>query len=489
MTFYLTYRPRRLNELDSEIVRESLTKIIKSQNIPHAFLFTGPKGTGKTSSARVLAKIVNCTKNKELAEPCNSCDQCKSVDSGSNLDVLEIDAASHRGIDDIRALRDAVKLSPISAKKKVYIIDEAHMLTTEASNALLKTLEEPPRHVMFILATTNPEKLIETIRSRCQIIHFKKASPEELERSLARIVKGENYKVDKEGLRLIAKYSEGSFRDGAKIVEQLISEGVKPNLADIKGFLEKKKVLEADALLTLIKDKKLKETLTHIEDMANSGVIIAEVVSSLLASLHKLLLAQSGVGETEEVVESKSLLTLIDLLQQAKANTPQSAVEQLPLEIAVIKWCRIDESESVKEEIAEDENAQESIEKTKKNSSPVFGNPNSAVVTSEMWNEILMKVKPLNTSVEALLRAAKPVEFDGKTLTLGVYYRFHKERLEESKNKLILERVIQEIFHKPTKIVCILTEPVAVIHQTKDAVLEDIKDADIVNVAKKIFES
>ena len=222
MTFYLTYRPRRLNELDSEIVRESLTKIIKSQNIPHAFLFTGPKGTGKTSSARVLAKIVNCTKNKELAEPCNSCDQCKSVDSGSNLDVLEIDAASHRGIDDIRALRDAVKLSPISAKKKVYIIDEAHMLTTEASNALLKTLEEPPRHVMFILATTNPEKLIETIRSRCQIIHFKKASPEELERSLARIVKGENYKVDKEGLRLIAKVTATRFINTNKAILKVI---------------------------------------------------------------------------------------------------------------------------------------------------------------------------------------------------------------------------------------------------------------------------
>ena len=127
MTFYLTYRPKNLKELDSESVRESLTKIVSSQNIPHAFLFTGPKGTGKTSAARVLAKILNCTSNKIYGEPCNKCEECKSIDAGSSLDVIEIDAASHRGIDDIRSLRDAVKLAPVTADKKVYIIDEAHL--------------------------------------------------------------------------------------------------------------------------------------------------------------------------------------------------------------------------------------------------------------------------------------------------------------------------------------------------------------------------
>ncbi|MBU2036468.1 DNA polymerase III subunit gamma/tau, partial [Patescibacteria group bacterium] len=165
-TYYLKYRPQTIEQLDIKEIRESLSKILKSGKIPHAFLFSGPKGTGKTSAARILAKIVNCEKPKVKGVPCNKCDQCKSITNGNNIDVIELDAASNRGIDDIRALREAVKLSAAKAQKKVYIIDEAHMLTLEASNALLKTLEEPPSHVIFILATTNPEKLIGTIRSR-----------------------------------------------------------------------------------------------------------------------------------------------------------------------------------------------------------------------------------------------------------------------------------------------------------------------------------
>src|SRR3972149_9928838 len=147
MTLYLKYRPKNLDELDLVSVAESLKKIVKSGKIPHAFLFSGPKGTGKTSAARILAKIINCESKNP---PCDKCEQCVSITKGSNLDVIEMDAASHRGIDDVRTLRDAVKLAPVSSKKKIYIIDEAHMLTTEASNALLKTLEEPPEHVMFI---------------------------------------------------------------------------------------------------------------------------------------------------------------------------------------------------------------------------------------------------------------------------------------------------------------------------------------------------
>ena len=143
MTLYLKYRPKNLDELDEVAVSESLKKTVTKKSIPHAFLFAGPKGTGKTSAARILAKILNC-ENLQGSEPCDKCDQCLSITNGNNLDVIEMDAASHRGIDDVRILRDAVKLSPVSGKKKIYIIDEVHMLTTEASNALLKTLEEPP---------------------------------------------------------------------------------------------------------------------------------------------------------------------------------------------------------------------------------------------------------------------------------------------------------------------------------------------------------
>src|SRR3990167_10708590 len=235
MTFYLKYRPQKLEELDSQGVRESLEKVVSSGKIPHALLFAGPKGTGKTSAARIIAKIANCEKNeKKLKEPCDKCEQCKSIAKGSNIDVIELDAASHRGIEDVRALRDAVKLAPALGRKKVYIIDEAHMLTLEAANALLKTLEEPPSHVLFVLATTLPEKLPDTIRSRCTLIAFRKAVPQEVISSLDKAVLGEKLDIEDQALEEIAKRVDGSFREAHKILEQLSFE---------KGKITKEKVL------------------------------------------------------------------------------------------------------------------------------------------------------------------------------------------------------------------------------------------------------
>src|SRR3990167_7835570 len=181
MVFYLKYRPQKASELDSEEVRKKLSSVLSSKRpFAHAFLFTGPKGLGKTSAARIVARVVNCTNRKPgEIEPCNRCLQCKSIIEGTNLDVLEIDAASNRGIDEIRDLREKIRLSPVSATKKVYIVDEVHMLTTEAFNALLKTLEEPPGHVVFILCTTEIHKVPGTIISRCLRIQFKKATEEE----------------------------------------------------------------------------------------------------------------------------------------------------------------------------------------------------------------------------------------------------------------------------------------------------------------------
>jgi len=249
MTFYLKYRPQKLDDLDILSVRNTLVNILKSGTIPHAYLFAGPKGTGKTSAARILAKAINCESKNP---PCNKCDQCVSITNGTNIDVIEMDAASNRGIDDIRALRDIIKLAPAKAKSKIYIIDEAHMLTIEASNALLKTLEEPPSHVYFILATTNPEKLIETIKSRTTLIQFTKATTEETKRSLKRIIKKEKFitksvmLIKNEELDQIIKLSEGSFRDAVKLLELYAKDS---------GFLKNVGSFNVDELIKSLFEK------------------------------------------------------------------------------------------------------------------------------------------------------------------------------------------------------------------------------------------
>jgi DNA polymerase-3 subunit gamma/tau len=182
MSFYRIYRPQIIEEIDNIVVREAILRLLgkPKKDLPHAYMFTGPRGGGKTTAARIIAKLFNCTHPSADSGPCGKCDQCVSIAEGRNLDVLEIDAASNRGIDEIRALRDGINLVPASADHKIYIIDEVHMLTTEAFNALLKTLEEPPAHAVFVLATTNPEKVPVTIKSRCVNISFAKASVEEL---------------------------------------------------------------------------------------------------------------------------------------------------------------------------------------------------------------------------------------------------------------------------------------------------------------------
>jgi len=317
MTYYLKYRPQTIDELDMASVRESLTSVVKSGSIPHAFLFAGPKGTGKTSAARILSKIINCEAKNP---PCNKCEQCISITNGTNMDIIEMDAASNRGIDDVRALRETVRLSPSKAKAKVYIIDEAHMLTVEASNALLKTLEEPPQHVYFILATTNPEKIIETIKSRTTVINFTKATIDETKRSLQRIVKKEGIKISNEELGTIVNLSKGSFRDAVKFLEQFSNDHT---------FLSNQKSFDTSKLVEFILTKKSEEALLEISESVKSGVPTSNVIEDILKLLQQKLL------ETKD----KNLILLIENILEAQEYVKVSPIEELSLQIVVIKWC------------------------------------------------------------------------------------------------------------------------------------------------------
>lgn len=356
MTFYRKYRPQKLEELDNTEVRERLIRVFSSSFTPHALLFTGPKGTGKTSAARIVAKVINCEKkiknkkqsrNRAIAqsniEPCNKCETCISIAEGRNLDVLEIDAASNRGIDEIRDLREKIKLAPVSASFKVYIIDEVHMLTAEAFNALLKTLEEPPPHAIFILATTEGEKLPATIVSRCITFNFKRAQISEIIHCLKRVAKGEKLTVSDEFLHQIAQSAEGSFRDGTKILEQAILE--KATAPEKLTILLGRDSLTAVNFLRLLSSKNVSESLDRINKMSAAGVNIRFLVEDILRLLHEMLLIKHNVGEGKSDAtlsssfETKEILVLIKLFSKVFVELKNTAIPQLPLEVAVVEWC------------------------------------------------------------------------------------------------------------------------------------------------------
>jgi DNA polymerase-3 subunit gamma/tau len=503
MTLYLKYRPQKLSDLDLEGARKLLEKIFLSGNIPHAFLFAGPKGTGKTSAARIVAKILNCEgKKKGSLEPCNKCDQCLSISKGSNIDVIELDAASHRGIDDIRSLKEAIKLSPAKARKKVYIIDEAHMLTLEAANALLKTLEEPPSHAVFILATTNPEKIIETIKSRTTLVNFRKASVGEITNSLIKKAKGEKIKFEKKALQIIAKNSDGSFRDAAKTLEQLISEKISLTDKDVAGYYSKKGVSDVGEFLQKFFQKDEDWLLEEIERKAKETVEFDYFIEELIKSLHARIL--TGLNDEKDVGE---LVALTESLMDALDKTKGAFIEQLPLELAVIGWCRKrtlgkkEGGEAEREDIPptvrrEETRLEEVKESAKKDDPPPELKDVDCALPDGAWSRILSEVGKLNASVEALLRAAKPIRLAGNTLELAVYYKFHKERLEEIKQRKILEEVAGRILDcSRLTVSCMLTE----FPKRENVAKEDIilvesqsaltkeEDEDIIKAAKRIF--
>lgn len=344
MVLYRKYRPQKIEELDLETIKNRLVRILSSPFLPHAFLLAGPKGTGKTSSARIIAKVLNCEKRaKDRIEPCNVCEACISITSGRHMDILEIDAASNRGIDEIRELREKIKFAPVSAKYKIYIIDEAHMLTNEAFNALLKTLEEPPKHAIFILATTEAEKLPETILSRCIRLDFHKALDAEILHSLKRVVSGEKISVSDEVLLLIAKFSDGSFRDATKFLEQAVSENCLDENSILKFFGRDN--LKVEFFLELLKEKKTKEALKTILSMTGRGVDFRFFISEVLNFLHNLLLAQHGIdkekvhGDYLDLFTKKEIYSLVQVFSKVYIDLKYAGKPELLLEVAVVEWC------------------------------------------------------------------------------------------------------------------------------------------------------
>jgi len=341
--YYLKYRPQTINEIDLQDVASEITAILGKKTIPHALLLTGQKGIGKTSVARIITKAINCEKNRfaeksESIEPCNLCYSCKTITSGQNLDCLEIDAATNRKIDEMRDLIDKVKFLPLKARYKVYIIDEVHMLTKEAFNALLKTLEEPPSKTIFILATTEIDKMPKTIVSRCLHINFPKAKDVHIIHMLKRIIKNEKITAPDDVLVTIAQNSDNSFRDATKILEQAVIS----NRLTIDGIHETIgfKLLDQDLLL-LISEQKIKEILINLEMYEKKGGQFKPLIEYYLNRLHLLLLFKKGLDspETKDYNLSISQITkLIKLFSEAYRNLKYTPIESLPLELAIMDF-------------------------------------------------------------------------------------------------------------------------------------------------------
>lgn len=482
-TYFLKYRPKNLKELDLPDVSQLLEKTLTAKTIPHAFLFSGYKGTGKTSAARILAKTVNCLKPQKDGGPCSACDSCQEIAKGNSLDLIEIDAASNRGIDDIRELKDKIKLSPVKSKYKVYIIDEVHMLTAEAFNALLKTLEEPPSHAIFVLCTTAPEKLPETIVSRCTRINFRRARKEELVKSLERVVKGESLKVEEGVLAAIALAAGGSFRDGHKILEQLGLGEKKITLKAAKEFLEQTEELSAEKLLLLLYQRDLKTALALVGKAGEGGADFGSYTLRILETLRLMLLTKIGLTQVvapEELkaVEIEEIKTLISLFTRAAGEIRWSPITQLPLEMAVVEFClsgpaKIPPLPGPKP-----------IPKIVEKNDQVASSPAHLGAIEDKWPEVLVGVRPLNHSVEALLKACRPLKVDGQTLTLEVFYKFHKERLETEKCRSIVEEVVSRVAGSPLRVVCILGQKKP---ESAKPPEEKPAKADIYDLANDIF--
>ncbi|MFH1826833.1 MAG: DNA polymerase III subunit gamma/tau [bacterium] len=342
--YYLTYRPKNLSELDNLKAKDTITKILQSSDIPHALLFVGDKGTGKTSTARLFAKSVNCLTNKYAKkgndiEPCNNCKNCKSIDSSTSVDIVEMDAASNRGIDEIRKIIHESAFAPMGNRYRIFIIDEAHMITTEAFNALLKTLEEPPKSVIFILATTNIEKVPKTIRSRCSVINFHQAQKEDIIRMLKRIAGKEKLNLDSKLLTLIAKHADNSFRDATKILEELVIQN-KAQFEDAKEFLG---IIGSESLLENLQNKNIKKTLLWIEEFKSAGGNFKSLIEQILDDLHAQLLIKNSVISNADGIKLnfnlKEISILIKLFTQAYGELKISPIESIPVEMAIVDFC------------------------------------------------------------------------------------------------------------------------------------------------------
>lgn len=503
---YREWRPRTFNDV---VGQEHITTTLKNQvlnnRIAHAYLFCGTRGTGKTSTAKVFAKALNCL-NLIDGEPCNQCEMCRKINEGLAIDVTELDAASNNGVDKIRDIIDDVKYPPQEARYKVYIMDEVHMLSAGAVNAFLKTLEEPPNNVIFILATTDPQKLPITILSRCQRFDFKRINNAEITARLRKIVNDQNVLADERSLNLIARVSDGAMRDSLSILDQAISMGngnVDYNtVVSMLGLVTNEHLFN---LTNAVIQRSVEKSIEIIEDVIYSGKDIYLFIKDLLAHYRNLLMVKvtnnpdevldmseeniALVKEQGTRLRAEEIMRCIRILQEAENNAKLSKQARLYCELAIIKMCKIEYDTSSEVMLTRLNKLEESLRSgnikvtavpkevedinnnkvntTIKNTSlkeeriteeSINVNSNSRVTINEVkksWKDILERFKARREMIiSSLIMIGRPVNCSNGIVTVQFdeQNEFAKNRLSDSKNKNIINEVFSEILQDNIKV-------------------------------------
>lgn len=471
---YRKFRPLNFSEMvGQEHITRTLRNQVIEQRVGHAYLFNGGRGTGKTSAAKILARAVNCLNPKD-GEPCNECEICKAILSGSLTDVVEMDAASNNSVEDIRAIRDEVNFLPTRAKYRVYIIDEVHMLSTGAFNALLKTLEEPPEHVKFILATTEPQKLPATILSRCQRFDFKRISTQDIIKRLEIICKESNIQISKEALELIAILSEGAMRDAISILERCAAEQTEEiNEDKVRDLVGIPKITYINKLAKGIINKEPEEAINIVNTILEEGKDIDNFLWELIKYIKDILVYKStsklevynqeeikNIKELADSTDKERLLRLIYELSELANNIKWSSQKAIMFEAEIIKACM--EVNVVPQNVV----AQEQVV-NRKQIAPVQKQENIAVAPKERkiepqnqrnsapsasyWNNVINKVKQSGKmAIYVNLIGSKASQLNDMTVEVELANKndFGREMLEKYENKALVEKFVSEEMRK-----------------------------------------